>query len=235
MRLSADFLSGARGLMPAAPGIFTFGVIAGVATVAAGFTPVQTVAFSIVAFAGAAQLAAVQMLLAGSPVPVIALAALVINLRFVLYSLAVGPHLRERRRIERWLIGYLLSDNAYAHTAARFNERPGDPANFDILLGNCAACWIAWQAGTVLGVVAGAAIPHAWSLEFVVTLTFFGLGVMQIQSRATAAAYVAGGAVALASYSLPYRLGLIAGALAGIAVGLAIEALERPRDGRAES
>jgi 4-azaleucine resistance transporter AzlC len=221
--LSPAFLRGARVLVPAMPGIVAFGVITGVAAVAAGLSPASAIAMSVIGYAGSAQLVAIQLLQTGSPVLVIALAALIVNLRFVLYSLAVGPSVRGRSLGERWLMSYLLSDNGYAHTATRFAERPDDSTNWDFLLGNCVACWVCWESGTLLGVLAGAAVPAAWGLEFVVALTFLALGIGTIANRATAAAYLTGGVVAVAANALPFRLGLIAGAFAGIAAGLAFE------------
>ena len=223
MRLSNDFWQGVAGTLAAAPGIFAFGIITGVAMIGAGLTPVAAMAMSLIAYAGSAQLVALQLMLAGAPLLVIFLAALIVNLRFVLYSLAVGPNLPPVKRRERLLLAYLLSDNGYAHSAGRFVNHPGARASLDHLLGTCAVVWLSWEIGTLIGVIAGSAVPSHWGLEFVVTLTFLGFGVTAISDRATLAAFVGAGIVALLTWSWPYRLGLIAAALAGIACGMMLD------------
>ena len=79
----------------------------------------------------------------------------------------------------------------------------------------------------MVGVFAGSGVPASWSLDFVVVLTFIGLLVPVVRTRADLAAAIVAGAIALALAGLPYRLSLIAGSIAGIAAGLAIERTRR--------
>jgi predicted branched-subunit amino acid permease len=91
---SRPFLEGARAVLPVLPGVATFGVISGVAMIGSGMTPFTAMAMSVATYAGTAQLAALQLLAAGAPLVVIFFAALVLNLRFALYSLSMAPHFR---------------------------------------------------------------------------------------------------------------------------------------------
>lgn len=200
-----------------------FGVISGVAMVGAGLSPFLAAAMSLIVFAGTAQLAALQLVAAGTPLGVIVLAGLILNLRFVLYSLSVSPYLRRLPRGARWLAAYFLSDNGYAHTIARTVSRPDEPGHADYFMGACAAVWVTWQAATLAGIVLGAGIPASWSLEFVVVLTFTALAVASVRDLAGGAAALAAGATALAATGLPFRLGLIAAAAAGVAAGMTAE------------
>jgi hypothetical protein len=81
-------------VLPVLPGVATFGVISGVAMIGSGMTPFTAMAMSVATYAGTAQLAALQLLAAGAPLVVIFFAALVLNLRFALYSLSMAPHFR---------------------------------------------------------------------------------------------------------------------------------------------
>ncbi|OYR56589.1 branched-chain amino acid ABC transporter permease, partial [Halorubrum sp. E3] len=63
----------------------------------------------------------------------------------------------------------------------------------------------------------------AWGLTFAVPLVFLALLVPAMKDRPTTAAGVAGGAIAVVAAGLPMNLGLLAGAVSGIAVGLATE------------
>jgi predicted branched-subunit amino acid permease len=221
--IPAPFLDGARAVLPVLPGVATFGVISGVAMVGSGMSPLAAMAMSILAYAGTAQLASLQLAAAGAPFVLILVATLVLNLRFALYSLAMAPHLRGGTPRMKVLYSYLLSDNGYAHFVARFTSHPGDPGKVAYYLGACAAIWTTWQAATAAGIGVGSRIPPAWHLEFIVTLTFLALGISVIRDRAMAVAALAAAVVAVLAIDLPYRFGLIAAAAVGIASGMVFE------------
>ena len=73
-------------------GTMPFGFVAGVAAVAAGMSALEGMALSLFSFSGIAQLIAAQLIAANSPVAVTIAAALVVSLRFVMYSAALSPH-----------------------------------------------------------------------------------------------------------------------------------------------
>ena len=210
-------------MLPVLPGVATFGLISGVAMVGSGMTPLTAMAMSVATYAGTAQLAALQLLAAGAPMIVILFAALVLNLRFALYSLSMAPHLRAASTPRKWLYSYLLSDNGYAHFITRYASHPDEGGKVGYYLGACAAIWTTWQAATALGIALGAGLPAQWRLEFTVTLTFFALGISVIRDRALAIAAATAAVTAILAMSLPYRLGLIVAAAAGIAAGVAAE------------
>jgi len=220
---SPHFLAGVRALLPVLPGVAAFGAISGVAMVGAGLAPWLALVMSVIVFAGTAQLAALQLVAAGAPLGVIFLAGLILNLRFMLYSASISPHLRGLRPGARWLAAYFLSDNGYAHTIARTASQPAAPGHEEYFMGACTAIWVTWECATLVGIVVGAGIPTSWSLDFVVVLTFIALGVTSIRDRSGAVAALAAGITSVAAIDLPFRLGLIAAALAGIAAGLGAE------------
>jgi branched chain amino acid efflux pump len=220
---SPHFLAGLRACLPVLPGVAAFGAISGVAMVGAGLSPWLAAIMSVVVFAGTAQLAALQLVAAGAPLGVIFLAGLILNLRFMLYSLSISPHLQGLPPRARWLAGYFLSDNGYAHTIARIASQPTAPGHAEYFLGACTAIWVTWELATLAGIVVGAGIPASWSLEFVVVLTFTALAVTSVRDRAAAAAAFAAGVTAIAAVDLPFRLGLIAAAIAGVAAGVIAE------------
>jgi predicted branched-subunit amino acid permease len=220
LQVSPQLIAGARAVLPVLPGVATFGVITGVAMIGAGLSAWGALAMSVIVFAGTAQLAALQLAAAGASLPVIFFAALVINLRFALYSLSVSRYVGHAPRRLRIALSYLLSDNGYAHAIARFGVHPDEPRKPEYLLGSEIMIWTAWQAATVAGIAVGKGLPREWSLEFIVTLTFLALAAGAIRDRPALAAALASGAVAIASYALPYRLGLLLATAAGVAAGL---------------
>jgi predicted branched-subunit amino acid permease len=210
-------------VLPVLPGVATFGLISGVAMIGSGMTPFTAMTMSVATYAGTAQLAALQLLAAGAPLAVIFFAALVLNLRFALYSLSMAPHFRSSTTPRKWLYSYLLSDNGYAQFITRYSTHPDESGKVGFYLGACAGIWTVWQTSTALGIAVGAGIPAAWRLEFTVTLTFFALGISVIRDKAMAIAAATAAVTAILAMSLPYRLGLIVAAAAGIAAGMLAE------------
>lgn len=219
----AAVLAGVRDVSPLLLGVAPFGLVVGVAAVEAGFPPVLAVAMSMLVFAGASQLALIDLIgQGGSPVVAVA-TALIVNLRYLMYSASIAPKFREY--VARWraLCAYVLTDQVYALTIVR----EGSVRAY--YLGAAAAMWVVYQATTAAGVALGASIPAEWQLSFAVPLTFLAVLVPAIEGRPTLAAALVGGAVAIIGVSLPFNAGLLVGAVAGIAAG-AIVALRTEPD-----
>jgi 4-azaleucine resistance transporter AzlC len=230
LHIHPQFLAAVRSCLPVLPGVLTFGVISGVAMVAAGMPHYMAILMSILVYAGSSQLAALQLVTSGSPVAIAILAALVINLRFSIYSLSITPHLAAAGPRWRPLLSYVLSDNGYAMSLRGYEHAMGAADKVWYYFGCCAAIWITWQTGNLAGVLLGARIPGSWHLEFSIVLTFLGIVAPTIRDRAVAAAACASGITAVLAWTLPLRLGLLVAAAAGIATGVLVEnALGRSR------
>jgi predicted branched-subunit amino acid permease len=199
-----------------------FGLVTGVAMVAGGIAPLEAMALSVVVYAGASMLAATQLLAGGAPLVVILATALFINLRFMMYSASIRPHLAALPVQWRLAAGYLLADNAYALSVARFTEHPDMQGKTGFYFGAAVPVWITWQAAVGAGVAVGAGLPAGWRLEFAAPLAFIALTVPLLRNRAMVAAALAAAVTAVAASALPLRLGLAAAALAGLAAGLLV-------------
>src|SRR2546421_37598 len=81
-----DLRAGARAVAPMLVGVVPFGLVAGATPVTHGLGAAAAVGFSTIVFAGASQLAAIDVLGSGGSAWVAALAAWTINLRLLLYS-----------------------------------------------------------------------------------------------------------------------------------------------------
>ena len=120
-----SFLGGVRAVAPVLVGIVPFGLIAGAAAVRVGLSGLQAVGLSVVVFAGASQLAAIELLGSGARPAVVVATALVINLRMLMYSASIAPYFRETATRWRAGLAYLLTDQAYALAVTRFGaDRP---------------------------------------------------------------------------------------------------------------
>jgi 4-azaleucine resistance transporter AzlC len=219
---AADFRRGLRDVAPLLLGVAPFGVVAGIAAADAGLGLAQAVGMSVVVFAGAAQLAAIELLGADAPVAVVVVTAVVINLRLLMYSASIAPYFRAFATRWKAALAYVLTDQAYALSVSVYRG-DGTVDRRAYYLGAALALWAVWQATTVAGVVVGTGLPEAWGLEFAVPLVFLALLVPAMEDRTTTLAAVAGGSVAVAAGGLPLNLGLLVGAAAGIGAGLAGE------------
>jgi 4-azaleucine resistance transporter AzlC len=230
MALSAHpaFSAGAKAVAPLLPGLIPFGMIAGIAAIDAGLSPEAALAMSFVIFAGTAQLVAAQLMDLGTLPLVIILTALVINARFTMYSASIAPHFQGLSGRWRWPLAYLLTDQAYALSITRYTLEPKAPAKHLYYLGAGLPLWLVWVASCAAGIFLGAGVPESWSLDFTIPLSFLVLLIPSIVDRATLAAALTGGVVAVMAARLPYNLGLFLAAASGIGAGLLVEQLQPP-------
>lgn len=222
---SRFFVKGAWAIAPLVPGIIPFGMIAGVAARDAGLGPGVGIGQSIIVFAGAAQLAVLQLLDEGA-LPVVAiLTALIINLRFAMYSASLAPHLVGLRWPPRLAVAYLMTDQVYAMSAVRFGRDAGLALGhrFRYYLGAGVTNWVTWQSSTAAGYVLGGRVPAGSSLDFFLPLSFLALLVPGLRDRPAVVAAVVGGFVALVAHGLPFNLGLFTAAVCGMAAGYVTE------------
>ncbi len=217
-----DFRAGARDVTPLLLGIVPFALVAGIASVEAGLDIAQTVGMSVIVFAGASQLAALDLIGSNAPLAVVVATAVVINLRMVMYSASIAPHFADYRERLRAVLAYVLTDQAYALSIAEFTAEEGR-SRWRYYLGVAAPLWIVWQIGTVAGFVLGAGVPDAWGLTFAVPLVFLALLIPAMKDRPTTVAGAVGGVSALLAAGVPFNLGLLVGATAGIVAGLLVE------------
>lgn len=215
-----ELLSGLRDVVPLLVGAAPFGMIYGVLAVDAGIPVLPAQLMSLIVFAGSAQFIAAQLIGAGTSGFVVVLTVFIVNLRHALYSASIAPHTGGLPRGWKWLLGYLLTDEAYAVAINRYGAAGAQRHWY--FLGAGAGLWVTWQAATAIGIFLGTEIPAGWSLDFALALTFIAIVVPGLKARADVVAALVGGAVALLAWGLPYRLGLIVAAFAGIAAGLMV-------------
>ncbi len=230
MSFLEGFREGARDALPVMLAVTPFGVVAGVAAVEVGLPLAQAIGISYLVFAGTAQLAALQLIALGSPVAVILVTTLLLNLRFALYSAAFAPHLRAAPVWWRAVLAFLMTDQSMALGSQRYGRFPERGAKIGYYLGVSAPIGLVWTTASTLGVLLGGGLPTGWSLEFAVPLVFLTLWVVAMR-RGTPPVWVAGAvaaAVAVLARPLPFNLGLLAAAFAGIAAGLWWESRHGP-------
>src|SRR6186713_2544530 len=187
-----------RGAVTAAPfavAVGLFGISFGVlATGGGSLGAAPAIVMSAITFAGSAQFAAVSVLAAGGGAPAAILAALLLNARYLPIGISVARFLRGGRW-GRFLQSQLVVDESWAIAAQRDGEFDADR-----LVGAGIVLWLAWVAGTIVGVVGGEALgdPAALGLDAAFPALFLALLVMQVDSRRAVTAALLGAGIALA-------------------------------------
>jgi len=220
-----EFRAGLRASLPLLIAIAPFGLVTGVAMAAGGIPPLQAMAMSVLVYAGASMLAALQLIVEGAPALVVVLAAFIVNLRLLMYSASIRPYFAGEPLGRRLLVSYALVDNPYALFIQRFGAHPGAAGKFDYFAGLAIPTWLCWQAAVGAGLLVGNQLPAAWKLEFAAPLAFIAMSVPLLRDKATIAAAASAGITAVLAYGLPLRLGLALAAAVGIAFGLVTEKL----------
>jgi 4-azaleucine resistance transporter AzlC len=213
-------------MLPILLGVVPFGVTYGVLALAAGLTVPAALGMSSIVFAGSAQIVAVQLFNVAMPAAVILITILMVNLRHVLYSASLAPHLRHLRLSWKWLLSYLITDETYAVTITHYNQLATPSHRHWFFLGAGLTMWSAWQVSTSVGIFLGTVIPKTWPLDFTITLTFIALLVPMLKDRASVVVSITAGIIALLTVNLPFKLNLMFAVLFAVAIGLSTERFE---------
>ena len=218
-----SFWAGVRAESSLLIGVFPFGLIYGALALSAGLPPAAAQMMSSIVFAGSSQFIAAQLIRDSAPGIVIVLTIAVVNLRHILYSASIAPYIEHLPTRWKMLLAYLLTDEAYAATILHYEENGFTPTSHWFFLGAGLALWTTWQVSSAMGIFLGAALPSSWPLDFAVPVTFIAMVMPALKGRPIVAAALSAGAIALLTYSLPFKLGLILAALAGIFIGVYLE------------
>jgi 4-azaleucine resistance transporter AzlC len=186
-----SYREGARLVAPLGIAVFAFGVAFGVFAHAAGMGVAAPIVMSATTFAGSAQVAAASILGAGGGSAAAIAAALLLNARYVPIGVSVargfsgGP-------VRRLLGAQLVVDESWAIAARRGFD-------FRVLVGAGAVLYVAWNAGTAIGVFGGGVLgdPRELGLDAAFPALFLALLLPQVRSRRALAAALLAAAIAL--------------------------------------
>ncbi len=225
------YWSGVRDGLPFLLVVTPFAVLFGVVAMDAGLTLGQTMGFSVTVFAGAAQFAALQLMVDNAGIALVLLAALAVNLRMAMYSAALVPWLGAAPLWQRAVVAYVNVDQTYAVSMVRFDERTdwGVAQRVAFFLGVATPITPMWVAMTAVGALVGSRIPPEWALDFALPITFIGMFAPMLKTLAHVVAAAVSVAVALALLGLPSGLGLLIAAGAAMVAGATVETIMERR------
>lgn len=210
--------------VPTFLGIAAWGMVVGIAMIKTNLSVPQALAMTLLVFAGSAQLATLPLIATHAPLWVIFATALVINLRFVIFSALMAPHFSHLPWKQRFWFGYLAGDMTVAMFLQRYPDDTKRAAGkLSYLKGLLFPNWVVWQTGSILGIFVGTQIPPQWGLDFAGTLAILCITVPLVAGRAALCGVAVAGVVSLLAAGWPYKLGLLAAVVSGMLSAMAVD------------
>lgn len=218
-------LEGARDMTPMVIGIVPFGLALGATIGTSPIDPWVGLFSAPAILAGAAQLATLQMLDAGSNPFVIVASALLINVRIMLYSASLAPWFREAGLKTRLALAVAVIDQVHFVCTPRFEQ--GDLSSRERVgyyVGGCAWLISAWLGSQTIAVVLGAELPDAVRLDMAAPFALLGLLAKSLGERSALLAALVAGVIAGVGAGLPFQSVTLVATVVGIAAAMLEEA-----------
>lgn len=183
----------------------------------AGLTPLQTVSFSILVYAGAGEIIAVTMLLNGATALAIILTNFVVNLRYFVMNVCVYNKVTKTSLLKNILSAHTITDESFALFSLM------EESSFWTLIGLSVTSWMSWILGAVIGVYALDLLPVIVTNSFNISLyaLFVAILIPSIRKSKQIALLVA--ITAVLNVILQFFLGswsIIASTLIGAFIGV---------------
>ena len=215
-----------KGLKDAAPFVLViipFSSLFGILATEAGLSVFETLAFSVVVIAGAAQFTALQLMQEHAPTAIVLASALAVNLRMAMYSASLTPYIGAAPLWQR--AAYMTVDQSYVCAMAQYEKEPQMtiPQRMSYFFGCVTPVVPMWYLFTLIGALLGAQIPQSWALDFALPITFLAMIAPMFRTPAHVIAAVVASVAGLLTAGVPYSLGLILAGLAGMLAGARAE------------
>lgn len=229
--VKSAYLAGFRDGAPFILVIVPFSMLFGVLATEAGLSVFETLSFSVVVIAGAAQFTALQLMGENAPTFVVIASALAVNLRMAMYSASLTPHIGAAPLWQRALAAYFTVDQSYAISITKYETAPDMlPAEkIAYFFGTVTPVCPMWWIFTLVGALIGEAIPASFALDFAVPITFLAIIAPALRTRAHVAAATTAAFLSLLLVSVPYNLGILLAGLGGMMIGAQVETRAKAR------
>lgn len=207
-------------MLPITTGVIPFGAVVGTVCENAHLSFFQTFTMNTMLYAGAAHLAAIELMTKNAAATVVIFTGLVINLRFLLYSAAMSPVVHKSNFLTKLFCAYSLTDQGYATMTANQDKFRSSHDAVEFYLGTAVCMMITWHLSVIGGFAFGNFAPASLSLDYAVPLSFIALVIPTLKNKIYISVALFSTVVSILLNPLPYRLGLIVTALLSIAFGV---------------
>jgi len=216
--MSKEFLSGMRAMVPLVAAVIPIGVIYGAVAATKGLSTLEITLMSAVVFAGSAQFVAMDIWMHPASWSGVALAALLVNLRFILLSASIGRHMQAFTGWRKYLAVLFLTDESWAMAELKARNGKLTPLYFAGLI---VPFYLAWVLSSLGGALVGNTLgdPAVIGLDFAFPAVFIVL-IMKFWKGPQTGLILLASAVAavVTNHYLPGVWYIAAGAAAGLVV-----------------
>lgn len=172
--MNKDFKKGLKAASPIVLGYIPVGIAYGMMARASGLTLLKAMSFSVFVYAGASQMASVQMLATNIGFATIVLTVFVLNLRHIIMSTCVMDSLKKTPLPIRLILSFGITDEVFALTMTKYKQKL-TPAFF---LGVALGSYLSWNVGSVLGILFSSFLPDIVSKALSISLYAMFIGLL---------------------------------------------------------
>ncbi len=219
VRWRRRFRDGVIGVLPLMVGVVPFALVFGMSARAGGWSVIETQALSMLLFAGSAQLAVLSLAAGGAAGAAIVVVVALLNLRHVLYGMALARWLPRDEPPPRPLLAALVTDESFG-LATR--EAVAGRPSAAFLWGSSVTLYVLFAIFTLAGALLGDRIPDptGLGLDIVFPLTFLALLLVVVRGwRDWLVAALSGGLVVALRQVLDGGTALLGATVAAAAIG----------------
>ena len=156
---SKNFLYGLKMSVPVMLGFIPVAIAFAIMALSAGMSRGESVAMSVMVFAGASQMMAVGMIAEGAGQIAIVVATFIMNFRHFIMSTCVFGRMKKTGLAARLLCSFGVTDESFAIFTTTEKEKCDKWYFFGVFLGT----YSSWIIGTLIGTFLGAVLPTAVS------------------------------------------------------------------------
>lgn len=229
------FADGLRDGVPIALGYLSVSFTFGITAVNMGIPPITAILISLTNVTSAGQVAGIGIIAAHGGFAEMALAQLIINMRYALMSLSLSQKLDERYSLfHRIVTSFCVTDEVFAVASGKSGEIPAR-----YMYGLITLPYLFWSGGTAVGAFLGSILPD--TIKSALGIAIYGMFIAIFlppskKSLGVLAVVAAASALSCAVYYIP-ALGFISGGISIIVctvIAAALGALIFPRKEAAE-
>lgn len=217
-----------RGFLDCSPFILVvapFGLLFGVIATEAGLNLLEAMSMTVLVIAGASQFTALALMSEQAPTFIVIIASLAVNLRMAMYSAALLPHFGQASLRSRILASYFMVDQTFAVSIKKFDNEPewSISQKLAYYFGCAMSICPLWYVFSLIGAVAGQAIPKEYSLDFAIPICFIALVAPMLRSLPHLVAALVSIILALLLGWMPFNLWLLIAAIFAMIAGAKTE------------
>jgi predicted branched-subunit amino acid permease len=212
-------LQGSKSMRKHWPTIAIWAIATGVA-MGQVLNPWLATLMALCAYAGSAQLVVLPLILINSPIWLILLAPLIVNIRFVVFSASMHRYLYKFKLWQKLLLGYINGDMIFIEFSNKFNAPATSKSNYlrqiYFYIGAALTNYFIWQCLNIIGIFMAQFIPKDWGLAFVGSLALAPIILPFVMQLSYGVITLLACLLALVFHELPYRLPMLIAMFSGM-------------------